>query len=69
MSQFSQRLTQAEPAIETVIYCKSGVRSMKALHALNAIVGDGQCRSLTGGLDAYMAAGCRERLSRDGAVQ
>ena len=69
LSQFSQRLTQAEPAIETVIYCKSGVRSMKALHALNAIVGDGQCRSLTGGLDAYMAAGCRERLSRDGAVQ
>jgi adenylyltransferase/sulfurtransferase len=45
------------------------VRSLKALSAINAIVGDGQCRSLTGGLDAYLAAGCLARLSRDGVPQ
>lgn len=69
LNQLPQRLAQAAPAVDTVIYCKSGVRSLKALSAINAIVGDGQCRSLTGGLDAYLAAGCLARLSRDGVAQ
>lgn len=34
------------------------------LHAISAAVGEGRCRSLTGGLDAYVAAGCLERLRR-----
>jgi adenylyltransferase/sulfurtransferase len=50
-------------AIDTVIYCKSGGRSLKALHTIQTIVGKGRCRSLTGGLDGYITAGCLERLS------
>ena len=64
LSELPQRLTQAAAGVETVVYCKSGVRSLKALHAISAAVGEGYCRSLTGGLDAYVAAGCLERLRR-----
>jgi molybdopterin/thiamine biosynthesis adenylyltransferase/rhodanese-related sulfurtransferase len=64
LSELPQRLAQGLAPIETVVYCKSGVRSLKALHAISAVVGSGRCRSLTGGLDAYLAAGCQERLRR-----
>nr|WP_314578547.1 ThiF family adenylyltransferase [uncultured Pseudomonas sp.] len=60
------RLSHPVEAIDTVIYCKTGVRSVKALNEIMAIVGEGVCRSLTGGLDGYIAAGCRERLSMAG---
>lgn len=55
-------------AVDTVVYCKSGVRSLKALHLLNTLVGEGRCRSLAGGLDAYVAAGCQTRLSTQRAT-
>lgn len=69
LSELPQRLAQTVAGVETVIYCKSGVRSLKALHAISAAVGEGRCRSLTGGLDAYVAAGCLERLRRAEGVQ
>ncbi|MDQ0742007.1 rhodanese-like domain-containing protein [Pseudomonas sp. W4I3] len=62
LSELPQHLAQGLAPIDTVIYCKSGVRSLKALHAISAVVGSERCRSLTGGLDAYLAAGCRARL-------
>lgn len=48
--------------IETIIYCKSGTRSLKALNAIQSTIGEDSCRSLAGGMDAYIAAGCQERL-------
>ncbi|XVJ47914.1 molybdopterin-synthase adenylyltransferase MoeB [Pseudomonas sp. UBT] len=63
LGELSRRLPQTVVTTDTVVYCKSGVRSLKALHAINAIVGEGRCRTLTGGLDAYVAAGCQERLN------
>lgn len=63
LGELSRRLPQTVVATDTVVYCKSGVRSLKALHAINAIVGEGRCRALTGGLDAYVAAGYQERLN------
>lgn len=63
LNELSQQLRQTATAVDTVVYCKSGVRSLKALHAINAVVGEGRCRTLSGGLDAYVAAGCQERLT------
>lgn len=63
LGELSRRLPQTVVATDTVVYCKSGVRSLKALHAINAIVGEGRCRALTGGLDAYVVAGYQERLN------
>lgn len=54
--------------IETIIYCKSGIRSLKALNAIQATIGEDSCRSLAGGLDAYIAAGCQERLLTNRAI-
>ncbi len=64
LRELPQRLAETVAGVETVVYCKSGVRSLKALHAISAAVGEGRCRSLTGGIDAYVAAGCLERLRR-----
>ncbi|MDF2793215.1 MAG: molybdopterin biosynthesis protein [Pseudomonas orientalis] len=64
LSELPQHLARGLAAIDTVVYCKSGVRSVKALHAISDVVGSGRCRSLTGGLDAYLAAGCQQRLRR-----
>lgn len=61
LGELSRRLPQMGVTTDTVVYCKSGVRSLKALHTINAIVGEGRCRTLTGGLDAYVAAGCQAR--------
>lgn len=63
LGDLSQRLPQMEVTTDTVVYCKSGVRSLKALRTINAIVGDGRCRTLTGGLDAYIAAGYQASLN------
>lgn len=64
LRELPQRLAETVAGVETVVYCKSSVRSLKALHAISTAVGEGRCRSLTGGLDAYVAAGCLERLRR-----
>jgi rhodanese-related sulfurtransferase len=62
--ELPQRLAETVAGVETVVYCKSGIRSLKALRAISTAVGERRCRSLTGGLDAYVAAGCQERLRR-----
>lgn len=66
LDELPTRLSREVAVVETVVYCKSGVRSFKALHAIIAVVGEGRCRTLVGGLEAYVAAGYRERLSNAG---
>ncbi|MFK3969277.1 ThiF family adenylyltransferase [Pseudomonas sp. NPDC087358] len=69
LSELSLHLPQSLEGIDTVVYCKTGVRSVKALYVIKAIVGEGRCRSLAGGLDAYVAAGCQERLNSAGGTR
>lgn len=63
LRELSRHLPRMVATSDTVVYCKSGVRSLKALHAINAFLGNGRCRTLNGGLDAYVRAGCQERLT------
>ncbi len=51
-----------EKGLETIVYCRSGKRSASALPRIEAYVGLSLCRSLRGGLNAYVASGCRYAL-------
>lgn len=53
LSHIVNRMTEIDPARETVLHCKGGVRSAKAIEALKSAAFPGQLINLKGGITAW----------------
>ncbi len=53
LGQVVSRMNEIEPGRETVVHCKGGVRSAKAIEALQQAGFDGELINLTGGIAAW----------------
>ncbi|MBV6497757.1 MAG: rhodanese-like domain-containing protein [Acidobacteria bacterium ACB1] len=53
LGQVVSRMNEIEPGRETVVHCKGGVRSAKAIEALQRAGFDGELINLTGGITAW----------------
>ncbi len=53
LGQVAERASEIDPSRETVIHCKSGVRSAKAIAALRQIGHEGRLMNLKGGILAW----------------
>ncbi len=53
LSHIVNRMTEIDPARETVLHCKGGVRSAKAIEALKRAAFPGQLINLKGGITAW----------------
>lgn len=53
LGQVVSRMNEIEPGRETVVHCKGGVRSAKAIEALQQAGFDGELINLTGGITAW----------------
>ena len=53
LGQVVSRMNEIEPGRETVVHCKGGVRSAKAIEALQQAGFDGERINLTGGITAW----------------
>ena len=53
LSQVVSRMSEIDPARETVLHCKGGVRSAKAIEALKAASYPGRLINLKGGITAW----------------
>jgi sulfur-carrier protein adenylyltransferase/sulfurtransferase len=52
LNELPQRLAELDPAVETVVMCKAGSRSLRAALFLESR-GFGHVANLTGGIDAW----------------
>lgn len=53
LGQVVSRMNEIEPGRETVVHCKGGVRSAKAIEDLQRAGFDGELINLTGGITAW----------------
>lgn len=53
LGQIVSRMNEIESGRETVVHCKGGVRSAKAIEALQRAGFDGELINLTGGITAW----------------
>jgi len=53
LGQVAARMNEIGPSRDTVVHCKGGVRSAKAIEALQAAGFQGELTNLTGGITAW----------------
>jgi sulfur-carrier protein adenylyltransferase/sulfurtransferase len=53
LGQVVNRMSEIDPARETVVHCKGGVRSARAIDALQRAGFNGPLTNLTGGITAW----------------
>lgn len=53
LGQVVARMNEIDPSRDTVVHCKGGVRSAKAIEALQAAGFQGDLTNLTGGITAW----------------